>query len=84
VNALKKRSAVKHLLLGFNRLGDGGVEVIFNYLCSSEGRKLPLEEISLNNAQMGNAALDALSKYLENNQLLLGLHLPHVCRLPRF
>lgn len=69
---------MKHLLLGQNAFGDAGIIQILEYLCTEKGRKLPIEEVSLNVTGMGDAALDSLSKYLTDNQTLVGLHLPHV------
>jgi hypothetical protein len=79
VNELKKRSSARHLLLGQNALGDDGIELIMAFLCSPDGRRLPIEEISLNETQMSDGALDAVSRYLSGNQTLVGLHLLHVC-----
>lgn len=77
VNALKKKSGVKHLLLAKNDFGDEGMEVIMEFLCSPEGRKLPIEEINLSDTRLDDGGLDAISKYLTRNQLLVGLHLPN-------
>jgi hypothetical protein len=78
VKAIQRKRSVKHLVLGRNALGDDGVEYIMRYLCSEDGRKLPIEEISLDVTGMGDRALDSISEYLFNNQTIVGLHLPNV------
>jgi len=70
-------NALKRLLLEHNALGDEGLELIMNYLCTEDGRTLPIEEINLNVTGMGDVALNAVSKYLEGNQKLIELHLLH-------
>ena len=79
ISVLKHKGALKHLLLGNNELGDDGIGLIMEYLCSEDGRRLSLEEIGLNVTHIGDQALDAISRYLNGNQTLVGLHLQNVC-----
>ncbi|KZT37461.1 RNI-like protein [Sistotremastrum suecicum HHB10207 ss-3] len=74
INVLSKSRTVKILVLGHNPLGDEGIVKLFAYLCSDVGRKLNIEEISLNATSLGDVGLNAVSRYITRNHFLKGLH----------
>lgn len=78
IKDISSRRFVTKLILGHNNLGDEGCEALFNYLCSEEGRKYKLAEISLNSNGIGNQGLMAVAEYLKNNTHLRVLFLQSV------
>ncbi|KAL5522584.1 hypothetical protein ACEPAG_8601 [Sanghuangporus baumii] len=75
ISAIKVRKAVTKLILGHNALGDDGAQELFGFLCSEEGRRYRIAEISLNSNGIGNAGLEAIAEYLEGNENLKELFL---------
>ncbi|KAL5480887.1 hypothetical protein ACEPAI_9828 [Sanghuangporus weigelae] len=75
ISAIKVRKAVTKLILGHNALGDDGAQALFEFLCSQEGRRYRIAEISLNSNGIGNAGLEAIAEYLEGNENLKELFL---------
>ena len=72
---IQSRRTVTKLILGHNDLGDDGCRELFRYLCSDDGRRFRISEISLNSNGIGDKGLLAISEYLRNNQNLRELFL---------
>ncbi|KZV67370.1 hypothetical protein PENSPDRAFT_635798 [Peniophora sp. CONT] len=72
---IKKRKPMMGLILGHNRLQDGGCVRLFEYLCSEERLHDHVQDITLNNTQLGDRGLLAVAKYLCNNKGLKELQL---------
>ncbi|KAL5499140.1 hypothetical protein ACEPAH_1658 [Sanghuangporus vaninii] len=70
ISAIKVRKTVTKLILGHNALGDDGAQKLFKFLCSKEGRRYRIAEISLNSNGIGNTGLEAIAEYLEGNENL--------------
>jgi hypothetical protein len=62
-----KRRIVEKLLLGHNKLGDDGVEVIFDYLSSEPAARHKIVSIAVNSNDFGNKGLDSIARYLASN-----------------
>ena len=75
---IKARKTVSKLILGHNALGDEGTRALFRFLCSDEGRRYRIAEISLNSNGIGNVGLEAIAEYLEGNENLKELFLQNV------
>ncbi|KAH8113791.1 RNI-like protein [Phellopilus nigrolimitatus] len=75
IAAIQVRRAVTKLILGHNALGDAGTTELFRFLCTPEGRKYKIAEISLNSNAIGDAGLAAITQYLEGNEHLRELFL---------
>ncbi|OCB84047.1 RNI-like protein [Sanghuangporus baumii] len=75
ISAIQVRKTVTKLILGHNALGDDGAQELFRFLCSKEGRRYRIGEISLNSNGIGNTGLEAIAKYLEGNENLKELFL---------
>ena len=78
ITVLRASKNVRHLILGHNPLGDDGVRTLMEFLVSESGRRLPIEELSLNVTEMGDDGLEAIADYLNGNQVLHSLHLQNV------
>ncbi|TFY70950.1 hypothetical protein EVG20_g2056 [Dentipellis fragilis] len=79
IETITGRRFVTRLLLGHNQLGDDGCEVLCDFLCSEEGQKYRIEEISLNSNDIGDRGLRALARYLLGNTSLRDLFLQNNC-----
>lgn len=79
---IKRRKPVMGLILGHNCLRDDGCVRLFEYLCSDERQHAYMQEIALNNTQLGDRGLLAIAKYLYDNKGLKELQLQNV-REPR-
>ncbi|KAA1472470.1 RNI-like protein [Dentipellis sp. KUC8613] len=79
IETITGRRFVTRLLLGHNQLGDDGCEVLCDFLCSEEGQKYRVEEISLNSNDIGDRGLRALARYLRGNTSLRDLFLQNNC-----
>lgn len=77
---IKKRKPMMGLILGHNRLQDDGCVRLFEYLCSEERLHDHVQDITLNNTQLGDQGLLAVAKYLRNNKGLKELQLQNVRR----
>lgn len=66
------------LILGHNSLGSDGCEELFRFLCSEEGHRYKLSEISINSNGIGDRGLEAISEYLVGNQNIRELKLQNV------
>lgn len=78
IEKIKSRRAVEKLLLGQNSLGDVGCEELFRFLCSEQGRRYKLAEISINSNGIGDRGLEVISEYLTGNQYIRELKLQNV------
>lgn len=77
---IENRRSVTKLILGHNDLGDDGCIELFHYLCSDDGRRYKIAEISLNSNEIGDKGLAAIAEYLENNTDLRELFLQNVSK----
>lgn len=75
---IQSRRFVHRLIIGHNELGDEGCRRLFGFLCTEEGRKHDIQEISLNANDIGDEGLLAVSRYLKNNQRVRELFLQNV------
>lgn len=78
IKTIKSRRALQKLFLGQNSLGDLGCEELFRFLCSEQGRRHKLGEISVNSNGIGDRGLEVISEYLTDNQHLRELKLQNV------
>ncbi|KAJ3575821.1 hypothetical protein NP233_g830 [Leucocoprinus birnbaumii] len=63
------------LIIGHNELGNEGCQRLFEFLCTNEGRRHAIQEISLNANNIGDEGLLAISRYLKGNQRVRELFL---------
>ncbi|KAI0783712.1 hypothetical protein C8Q75DRAFT_781601 [Abortiporus biennis] len=75
IQTISSRKLVTHLSLSHNWLGDDGCEELCRYLCSDEGRKYRISEISLRSNGIGDRGLAALTEYVRGNSSLRELFL---------
>ena len=68
-------------MLGYNLLQDDGCEALFDFLCTEEGQRHGIVEISLNGNGIGPRGLLAICRYLNGNTVLQELFLQNVCKL---
>ena len=68
-------------MLGYNLLQDDGCEALFDFLCTEEGQRHGIVEISLNGNGIGARGLLAICRYLNGNTVLQELFLQNVCKL---
>ena len=78
IAALRARKSVTKLILGHNELGDEGCKELFRFLCTSDGRRYHIAEISLNSNGIGDIGLEAISNYIQGNVHLRELFLQNV------
>ena len=69
------------LILGHNKLADDGTRELFRFLCTEEGRKYRINEISLNANDIGDRGLEGIIDYLTGNMWLTDLFLLNVCSM---
>ncbi|VDB87066.1 unnamed protein product [Peniophora sp. CBMAI 1063] len=72
---LQRRKPTVGLILGHNRLQDDGCVRLFEYLCSDKRQHDYMQEIALNNTQLGDRGVLAVAKYLCDNKGLKELQL---------
>ncbi|KXN89553.1 hypothetical protein AN958_05420 [Leucoagaricus sp. SymC.cos] len=75
INLIRSRRFVHRLIIGHNELRDEGCRRLFNFLCSDEGKKYDIQEISLNANGIGDECLLSVSQYLKNNKRVRELFL---------
>ncbi|KAG9313439.1 hypothetical protein JVU11DRAFT_5761 [Chiua virens] len=79
-----QRFAVTKLTLSHNPLGDDGISLLFNYLCSTAGsrHRIALCEIYLNCTDLGCKGLQVIADYIRGNEALRALWLSSNALLP--
>ncbi|KAF5363501.1 hypothetical protein D9756_000347 [Leucocoprinus leucothites] len=75
ISIIRSRRFVHRLIIGHNELGNEGCRRLFGFLCSDEGRKYDIQEISLNANGIGDEGLLAISQYLKDNKRVRELFL---------
>lgn len=65
---------VTHINLGHNPLGYIGLSTIIDYLCLEED-SFPIEELNLNDCDIGDSGLGTISRYIKHNRTLRRLYL---------
>ena len=78
IKTIRSRKSVTKLILGHNHLGDDGCRELFRFLCTEDGRRYRIAEISLNSNNIGNDGLEAIAEYLRGNEHLRELFLQNV------
>ena len=75
---MQKLRSVAVLDLHRNELGPKGCDALFTFLMSEDGKKHPVEEITLTSNKIGNAGLRKVMEYLRGNAHLKRLMLQNV------
>lgn len=78
ISMIKSRRFVHRLIIGHNELGDEGCRCLFQFLCSEEGRRYDIQEISINSNGIGDEGLLAMAEYLKDNKQIRELFLQNV------
>lgn len=79
IDTINSRTFVSRLVLGYNLLQDDGCEALFDFLCTEEGQRHGIVEISLNGNGIGPRGLLAICRYLNGNTVLQELFLQNNC-----